>query len=139
MFQKGCIDLLQKLIDLKYNVLLETSGSLSIKNVPKKVINIIDFKCPSSNMKKKNHWENIQFIKPQDEIKFVIGNKEDYEWAKEKIQKYNLTNKCTILMSPTYKEIKPKIITKWILNDNLDVKFQIQLHKEIWKDETRGV
>ena len=139
LFQKGCIDLLQKLIDFKYNVLLETSGSLSIKDVPKKVINIIDFKCPSSNMKKKNHWENIQFIKPQDEIKFVIGNKEDYEWAKEKIQQYNLTNKCTVLMSPTYKEIKPKTITKWILNDNLDVKFQIQLHKEIWKDETRGV
>jgi len=139
LFQKGCIELLQKLIDSKYNVLLETSGSLSIKNVPEKVINIIDFKCPSSNMKKKNYWENIKFIKSKDEIKFVIGNKEDYEWSKKKIKQYNLSNKCTILMSPIYKGIEPKTIIEWILNDNLDVKFQIQLHKNIWKDETRGV
>ena len=139
LFQKGCIELLQKLIDSKYNVLLETSGSLSIKNVPKKVINIIDFKCPSSNMKKKNYWENLEFIKEKDEIKFVIGDKEDYEWAKRKINEYNLTSKCMVLMSPVYKEIKSKTIIKWILNDNLDVKFQIQLHKNIWENETKGV
>ena len=139
LFQKGCIELLQKLIDSKYNVLLETSGSLSIENVPKKVINIIDFKCPSSNMKKKNYWENLKFIEQKDEIKFVIGNKEDYEWAKRKINQYNLTSKCMVLMSPTYKEIEPKTIIEWILNDNLDVKFQIQLHKNIWENETRGV
>ena len=139
LFQKGCIELLQKLIDSKYNVLLETSGSLSIENVPKKVINIIDFKCPSSNMKKKNYWENLEFIKEKDEIKFVIGDKEDYEWAKRKINEYNLTSKCMVLMSPVYKEIESKTIIKWILNDNLDVKFQIQLHKNIWENETRGV
>ncbi len=139
LFQKGCIELLQKLIDSKYNVLLETSGSLSIENVPKKVINIIDFKCPSSNMKKKNYWENLKFIEQKDEIKFVIGNKEDYEWAKRKINQYNLTSKCMVLMSPIYKEIEPKTIIEWILNDNLDVKFQIQLHKNIWENETRGV
>ena len=139
LFQKGCIELLQKLTDSKYNVLLETSGSLSIENVPKKVINIIDFKCPSSNMKKKNYWENLKFIKQKDEIKFVIGNKEDYEWAKRKINEYNLTKKCMVLMSPVYKEIESKTIIEWILNDNLDVKFQIQLHKNIWEDETKGV
>ena len=139
LFQKGCIELLQKLIDSKYNVLLETSGSLSIENVPKKVINIIDFKCPSSNMKKKNYWENLEFIKEKDEIKFVIGDKEDYEWAKRKINEYNLTSKCIVLMSPVYKEIESKTIINWILNDNLDVKFQIQLHKNIWENETRGV
>ena len=139
LFQKGCIELLQKLIDSKYNVLLETSGSLSIENVPKKVINIIDFKCPSSNMKKKNYWENLEFIKEKDEIKFVIGDKEDYEWVKRKINEYNLTSKCIVLMSPVYKEIESKTIINWILNDNLDVKFQIQLHKNIWENETRGV
>ena len=139
LFQKNCINLLKKLVDLKYDVLLETSGSLSIKDVPKEVINIIDFKCPSSNMKKKNYWKNVQFIKPEDEVKFVIGNKEDYDWAKEKIDKYNLINTCTVLMSPTYKEIEPKTITKWILDDSLDVRFQIQLHKEIWEESTRGV
>mgnify|MGYP000267572663 CR=1 FL=1 len=139
LFQKNCINLLKKLVDLKYDVLLETSGSLSIKDVPKEVINIIDFKCPSSNMKKKNYWENIQFIKPKDEVKFVIGNKEDYKWAKKKIDKYNLLNICTVLMSPTYKKIEPKTITKWILDDSLDVRFQIQLHKYIWPASMRGV
>ena len=139
LFQKNCINLLEKLVDLQYDVLLETSGSLSIQNVPKEVINIIDFKCPSSNMKKKNYWDNIKFIKPNDEIKFVIGNRKDYNWAKEKINKYNLLNKCTILMSPIYNEIEPKTITKWILEDNLNIRFQIQLHKEIWEDKERGV
>jgi len=139
LFQKGCIDLLQKLIDLDYKVLLETSGSLTIKDVPKEVINIIDFKCPSSNMKKKNLWENINYLKLDDEVKFVIGNREDYDWAKNKIKKYNLTNTCKVLMSPTYKEIEPKMITEWILEDNLNIRFQVQLHKEIWPEEERGV
>ena len=139
LFQKGCIDLLQKLIDLDYKVLLETSGSLTIKDVPKEVINIIDFKCPSSNMKKKNLWENINYLKLDDEVKFVIGNREDYDWAKNKIKKYNLTNICKVLMSPTYKEIEPKMITEWILEDNLNIRFQVQLHKEIWPEEERGV
>ena len=139
LVQKGCIDLLQKLVDLDYKVLLETSGSLTIKDVPKEVINIIDFKCPSSNMKKKNLWENINYLKPDDEVKFVIGNREDYDWAKNKIKKYNLTNTCKVLMSPTYKEIEPGMITKWILEDNLNIRFQVQLHKEIWPEEERGV
>ena len=139
LVQKGCIDLLQKLIDLDYKVLLETSGSLTIKDVPKEVINIIDFKCPSSNMKKKNLWENINYLKSDDEVKFVIGNREDYDWAKNKIKKYDITNICKVLMSPTYKEIDPKMITEWILEDNLNIRFQVQLHKEIWPEEERGV
>jgi len=139
LFQEGCTNLLQKLVDLNYKVLLETSGSLTIKKVPKEVINIIDFKCPSSNMKKKNLWENINYLKLDDEVKFVIGNREDYDWAKNKIKKYNLTNTCKVLMSPTYKEIKPKMITEWILEDNLDIRFQVQFHKEIWPEEERGV
>jgi len=139
LVQKGCINLLQKLVDLDYKVLLETSGSLTIKDVPKEVINIIDFKCPSSNMKKKNLWENINYLKLDDEVKFVIGNREDYDWAKNKIKKYNLTNTCKVLMSPTYKEIEPKMITEWILEDNLNIRFQVQLHKEIWPEEERGV
>jgi len=139
LFQKGCIDLLQKLVDLDYKVLLETSGSLTIKDVPKEVINIIDFKCPSSNMKKKNLWDNVNYLKSDDEVKFVIGNREDYDWAKNKIKEHNLINTCKILMSPTYNQIEPQMITKWILDDNLDIRFQIQLHKEIWPEEERGV
>ena len=139
LFQKGCTNLLQKLVNLDYKVLLETSGSLTIKDVPKDVINIIDFKCPSSNMKKKNLWDNVNYLKSDDEVKFVIGDREDYVWAKNKIKKYNLTNTCKVLMSPTYKEITAQTITEWILEDNLDIRFQIQLHKEIWPEEKRGV
>ena len=139
LFQKNCIILLSELVKRKYKVLLETSGSLSIENVPKQVINIIDFKCPSSKMEKKNLWDNINFIKDNDQIKFVIGNKEDYEWTKNKISKYNLDSKCEILLSPVYKKIEPKQIVDWILKDNLNVRFQMQLHKEVWPESVRGV
>ena len=139
LVQKECITLLKKLVDLDYEVLLETSGSLTIKDVPKQVINIIDFKCPSSGMKKKNHWDNINYLKPNDEVKFIIEDREDYEWAKIKIKQYNLNKKSKILMSPSYNKIEEKEIAEWILRDNLNVKFQIQLHKIIWKDTDRGV
>ena len=139
LVQKECITLLKKLVDLDYEVLLETSGSLTIKDVPKQVINIIDFKCPSSGMKKKNHWDNINYLKPNDEVKFIIEDREDYEWAKMKIRQYNLNKKSKILMSPSYNKIEEKEIAEWILRDNLNVKFQIQLHKIIWKDTDRGV
>jgi len=139
LLQSECINLLKKLVNLDYKVLLETSGSLTIKNVPKKVINIIDFKCPSSKMQKKNFWINVNYLKYNDEVKFIIEDKDDYQWAKEKIEEYSLTKKCNVLMSPSYKKIKPKKIAEWILNDNLNVKFQIQLHKEIWEDTDRGV
>lgn len=139
LFQKNCIFLLQRLIKEKYDVLLETSGSLSIQEVPEKVVNIIDFKCPSSMMMKKNLWENISYIKDKDEVKFVIADKKDYNWAKEKIKQYNLTKKCTVLMSPAYDEIESKKIVEWILKDKLNVRFQIQLHKEIWEPDKKGV
>ena len=139
LFQKNCVNLLSELVNRKYKVLLETSGSLPIENVPKQVINIIDFKCPSSKMEKKNLWDNINFIKDSDQIKFVIGNKEDYKWTKNKISEYNLDSKCEILLSPVYKKIKPKQIIEWILRDNLNVRFQMQLHKEVWPESVRGV
>ena len=139
LFQKNCIQLLKELVNLNYKVLLETSGSLSIENVPKEVINIIDFKCPSSKMEKKNLWKNIDYLKLKDEVKFVIGDREDYEWTKNKIKKYNLTEISNVLISPVYKQISPATITNWILEDNLKVRFQIQIHKEIWPAEQKGV
>ena len=139
LFQKNCIELLNTLINKKYNVLLETSGSLTIKDVPKEVVNIIDFKCPSSKMEKKNLWENINYLKPTDEVKFVIENKDDYEWSKNIIKKYKISDLCTVLLSPSYNKISPKTIVDWILTDNLNVRFQLQIHKEIWKEDKRGV
>ena len=139
LFQKNCIILLEKLIEKKYEVLLETSGSLSIEDVPKKVVNIIDFKCPSSKMMKKNLWDNIKYLKKIDEVKFVIGDSKDYKWSKGIIKKYNLNKRCSILFSPLYGKIKPKVIVKWMLEDNIDARFQIQLHKEIWDKDKRSV
>ncbi len=89
LFQKECIDLLKELTKHKYEVMLETGGSLSINNVPKEVIKIVDFKCPSSGMEKKNLWEIVDDLQPHDEIKFVIGDRYDFDWAKNKIKQYN--------------------------------------------------
>jgi len=139
LLQDSCIPLIDELIKQNYNVLIETSGAISIKKIPKKTKVILDLKCPSSDMSDKNLWSNINHIKKNDEIKFVIGNKIDYNWSKKIIKKYNLLNKCKVLFSPTYKKIKSEKIVNWILKDNLKVRFQIQLHKYIWPSEQRGV
>ena len=138
LLQKESIDLMEKLIEKKYTVMLETGGSLPIKNVPKEVIKIIDFKCPTSKMDKKNDWSIIKDITNHDEIKFVIGDRDDYKWSKEKIHDYNLENK-TILFSPVHDVLDSKKLSKWILEDGLNVRMQIQLHKHIWSPETKGV
>ncbi len=139
LFQTGAFELLTKLCDQGYKVLLETSGSISIEKVDKRVTIIMDLKTPSSKMMKKNIYSNIDFLKPQDEIKFVIGSREDYEWSKEIIEKYDLKNKCKILMGCVFGELSNLDLATWILEDNLPVRFQMQLHKYIWEPEKRGV
>jgi len=139
LMQKECIDLLHELIDSNYEVMLETSGSLPISKVPGTVIKIIDFKCPSSNMEKKNLWSILNDIKIHDEIKFVIGNRLDFDWAKEKIELYKLDKICTILLSPVFGKINPEVIVKWILEENLPVRMQLQLHKQIWNPQKQSV
>lgn len=139
LVQKETLDLMKRLCDEGYKVLLETSGSISIENVDKRVTIIMDLKTPSSKMMKKNLYSNIDFLKPDDEIKFVIGNREDYEWSKEIIKKYNLKDKCKILMGCVFGELSNLELATWILEDNLPVRFQMQLHKYIWEPERRGV
>jgi len=139
LVQEGCIDLLKKLIANNNDVLIETGGALSIKNIPKEVIIILDLKCPSSNMSEKNLWENIPLLKNNDQIKFVIGDREDYEWTKNIIKKYDLNKKHEVLLSPVFNKIESKEIVNWIIEDNLKVRFQMQIHKFIWDDKTKGV
>jgi 7-carboxy-7-deazaguanine synthase len=139
LVQSNAINLMQRLCDEGFEVLLETGGSLSIKEIDPRVKIIMDLKCPSSGMMKKNYYKNIDFIKPSDEIKFVIGTREDYEWTKEIIQKYNLMKKCIILFSVVFGELEPVRLVKWILEDKLDVRFQLQMHKIIWEPTTKGV
>ena len=139
LFQEECIDLLNELVNSKYEVMLETGGSLSIADVPKKVIKILDFKCPSSGMEKKNLWSIVGDLQAHDEVKFVIGNREDFDWAKDRISEYSLDKICTLLFSPTFGKIDPQQIVEWILADNLPVRMQMQMHKMIWNSEEKGV
>ena len=139
LFQDECIDLLNELVNSNYEVMLETGGSLSISDVPKKVVKIVDFKCPSSGMVKKNLWSIVDDLQAHDEVKFVIGNREDFDWAKDRITEYSLDKICTLLFSPTFGEIDPQQIVKWILADNLPVRMQMQMHKMIWSPEGKGV
>ncbi len=139
LVQSGSLTLMEKLCDLGFEVMLETGGSLPIKEVDKRVKIILDLKCPSSKMMKKNLYENINFLKQQDEVKFVIGNREDYDWAKSIIEKYKLTERATVLFSVVFGELEPVTLVNWILEDKLKVRFQPQLHKYIWKPETKGV
>lgn len=139
LFQTESIQLMKKLCNEGFEVMLETSGSLPIENVDKRVMIILDLKCPSSGMQKKNLYQNIEFIKPNDEIKFVIGNYEDYLWAKEKIVEYNLVEKCNVLFSTVFNKLEPRKLVEWIIKDNLNVRFQLQMHKFIWEPDRKGV
>lgn len=139
LVQKEVLPLMKILCDSGYDVLIETGGSLSIKEVDQHVKVIMDFKCPSSKMAEKNLFENINYLKKNDEVKFVIGNREDYDWSKNVIDKYQLTEKCAVLFSNVFSELEPVQLAEWILNDNLKVRFQIQMHKYIWSPTKRGV
>lgn len=139
LIQENVLHLMKILSDKDYLVMLETSGSLPIAVVDKRVKIIMDLKTPSSGMVQKNLYENIKFIKRFDEVKFVIGNREDYDWAKNIINEYSLLDKAIVLMSPVFGKIQNINLANWILEDKLQVRFQIQMHKYIWHPETRGV
>ncbi len=139
LFQKESIDLMKQLCNYGYEVLLETGGSLAIKDVDRRVKIIMDLKCPSSGMLKKNLYSNIEDLKQSDEVKFVIGDREDYDWSKETMAKYNLTEKCSLLFSTVFGKLEPLTLVNWILHDNINVRFQLQMHKFIWEPDTKGV
>jgi 7-carboxy-7-deazaguanine synthase len=139
LVQDGVFELMTRLCDEGYEVLLETGGSLDISRVDSRVRRIVDLKCPSSKMMSKNYWTNIDHLTPNDQVKFVIGTREDYEWSKEIVSKYCLDKKCPVLMSVVFGELEPVQLAEWILQDKLDVRFQLQMHKYIWTPEMRGV
>ncbi len=132
--QKNCLPLMEQLCDQNFSVSLETSGALDIAKVDRRVNKVVDLKTPGSNEEEKNLYENLQFIDQKDEIKFVICDRNDYEWAKETMVKYQLADRCGILFSPVADEIKAADLADWILEDKLAVRFQVQLHKLLWDD-----
>jgi len=137
--KEECLELMKRLCELGYEVMIETGGSLSIKDIDPRVKIIMDLKCPSSGMEMKNLYENLPYLKPKDELKFVIGNREDYEWAVEQIKKYNLNGKCEMLFSIVFGVLEPVKLVNWILEDKLDLRFQLQMHKFIWDPQAKGV
>lgn len=139
LVQKESLELMTRLCDEGFEVMLETGGSLPVKDIDKRVKIILDLKCPSSKMMKKNCFENIEFIKPIDEVKFVIGTREDYDWAKDIITEYKLTDRCEILFSVIFGELEPVTLVNWILEDKLKIRYQLQMHKFIWHPEKKGV
>ncbi len=139
LVQTESITLMKELCDAGYEVLLETSGALTIKDIDPAVKIIMDLKCPSSEMMNRNLYDNINYLKNSDEVKFVIGTREDYDWSKEIISKYQLSDRCEVLFSVIFGELEPVTLVNWILEDNLNVRFQLQMHKFIWHPETKGV
>lgn len=142
LLQNNVYRLMNILCDEGYEVLLETGGSIDISEVDQRVKIILDVKCPTSSMSRKNFWSNLDKLKKTDEVKFVVMDKSDFEWAKEKIIEYKLLQKCTVLMSPVVFEkgsLQPSDLAKWILDSKLPIRMQLQLHKIIWSDKTRGV
>lgn len=139
LLQKEVVPLLTSLLKKNFQVMLETGGSLSIKDVPAEVIKIIDLKCPGSGEEDKNYWDNLNYLSPTDEIKFVIADRADYEWSRSILQKYRLAKKNHILFSPVFGKLNLKKLTEWILEDNLPVRLQTQLHKHIWDKNNMGV
>ena len=130
--QKKCLDLLIQLCDAGFQVSLETSGALSIEQVDPRVVKVMDIKTPGSGEVERNFFKNLDFITSGDQIKFVICNRSDYEWAKELIEKHQLSEKCQVLMSPSYSQLEGRQLADWIVEDKLPVRFQLQLHKILW-------
>ncbi len=139
LLQKDTADLVKELIDKKYTVLVETGGSLDISRIPTHAICIMDLKCPSSGEMESMNWENLQYLKPQDEVKFVIGDERDFYWAVNVVKEHRLDEKCTVLFSCVFEKLEPQKLAEWILKENLQVRLQLQLHKYIWEPAARGV
>lgn len=136
--QPGCFELMTRLCDGGQIVSLETSGYLDISQVDPRVIRILDIKTPASGEEHRNLWSNLSVLTSSDQVKFVICDRADYDYAKSKIDEYKLNNICEILFSPSYHEVQPADLAAWILEDQLHVRMQVQLHKVIW-GEKEGV
>ena len=133
--QKNCIGLLEQLCDLGYDVSLETSGAMLVDQVDERVAKILDVKTPASKEDSKNRPENFALLQADDQIKFVICDENDYDWSKQFIQQHQLENKCEILFSPSHEQLDAATLAAWILRDQLNVRFQLQLHKYLWGDQ----
>ena len=137
--QPASLALLKGLCDSGRIVLLETSGALDIAPVDRRVHIIMDVKCPGSGMTDRMRWENLDLLKQTDEVKLVVGGREDYKFARDLVRRRRLHKRCTVLLSAVSGRVEPARVVRWMLDDGLDVRFQLQLHKLIWPGDARGV
>ena len=132
--QKGCLALLAALCDAGHDVSLETSGALDIAGVDPRVSRIVDLKAPGSGELARNRWENLALLNARDELKFVLADATDYDWARRQITEHRLAERCTVLLSPVAGALDPADLAGWIVRDRLPVRFQLQLHTLLWND-----
>ncbi|MEW5903510.1 MAG: 7-carboxy-7-deazaguanine synthase QueE [Pseudomonadota bacterium] len=133
--QKACLVLLRALCDAGYAVSLETSGALDVSGVDARVLKVVDIKTPGSREVGKNLWSNLAHLAPTDEIKFVLADEVDYQWAKQVLLEHGLSQRCAVLFSPVQDLLAPRDLAEWILRDRLPVRMQVQLHKILWGNE----
>ncbi len=133
--QKGCLELLSRLCEAGHEVSLETSGALDIARVDPRVSRVMDIKTPVSGEAAQNRYENIDHLTPRDQVKFVIGSRDDYDWSLAVIEKYSLTERCMVFFSPCFGQVEATELAEWILADRQEVRLQLQLHKILWGDE----
>lgn len=132
--QKPCLEMLTALCNQDYEVSLETSGALDIAAVDPRVVKVVDIKTPGSNEVERNCFENMEYLLPHDQIKFVICDRSDFDWAKQITEQYQLSHRCQVLFSPSYHQLSGTDLANWILADRLPVRLQLQLHKILWGD-----
>ena len=140
LLQEDVYPLMQRLLDDGRTVLLETGGHRSTARVPDRVVTVLDVKCPGSGESEKNDWSNLDRLRPHDEVKFVVKDRADYEYAREVIARHRLSGRVNAIhLSPVHDVMHPRTLSEWVLEDNLPVRVQLQLHKYIWDPATRGV
>jgi 7-carboxy-7-deazaguanine synthase len=137
--QKNCALLAQKLIDAGHHVLIETGGSEDVSVLPKEIHIIMDIKCPGSQMHERNLWQNLDHLKPTDEIKMVLSHREDFEWAMKVMKDHQLADRFKVLMSPAFGLLQPKDLAEWMVSEKLNARLNLQQHKYIWHPRTKGV
>ncbi len=131
---------MKRLVDEGRTVLLETGGHVSVARVPPEVVKIVDVKCPASGESEKNHWDNLEKLGIRDQVKFVVQDRADYEYARDVVARYALDRRvAAALFSPVHGVLEPKTLAEWILADGLQVRVQLQVHKYIWGAAARGV
>jgi 7-carboxy-7-deazaguanine synthase len=130
--QKSCLPLLTALCDVGHRVSLETSGAMPIENVDPRVIRVVDVKTPGSLEEKRNRYADLALLRPEEQVKFVICDRADYEWSRAKCAELGLADRCTVLFSPSAEQLPARQLAEWILDDRLPVRFQLQLHKVLW-------